>query len=448
MSRLAILTFDLPPTLAYALRARAASAGFGWIGGTREIAAALPNDRFALCCMALEDGDDAITTVHTLRKSLGTTPLVICASRLTTDVVMHLVRIGVRDIIEWPASPDAVAGRVMASASDNQTRRVTGELVGNSAAIENLRGEIRAAARTASTVLVTGPTGSGKGVVAREIHRLSARHARPFVTVDCGALATNLVDSELFGHERGAFTGASERRAGRFELAGDGVVFLDEIGDMDLHVQRKLLRVLQDRVFERIGGARSLVLGARVIAATHRDLADAVESGRFRMDLLYRLNVVHVAVPALHTHAEDIPALVDSGLREISHRLEIETPAVSDELYASLMAHHWPGNVRELMHTLERLLIRLHTGTGDALKFDPRADTGVFARPAASSSDAGDLFRERPVNDRAGERERLGAALIKYRGNVSEVARHLRLPRSTLRYRLQRHGLERPPTAD
>jgi DNA-binding NtrC family response regulator len=429
------------------LRARAETAGFAFIAGSRDIAAAFPNDRFALCCMGLSEGDDAVRIVHALRKSLGVTPLVICANRLTTDVVMQLARIGVRDIVEWPAAPDAVAARVMTSASEPSARRATSELVGSSPAMSSLRNEIDAAARTASTVLVTGPTGSGKGVVARAIHKGSARHDRPFVTVDCGALAPTLVESELFGHERGAFTGASDRRAGRFELAADGVVFLDEIGDMDLQVQRKLLRLLQDRVFERLGGARSLVLGARVIAATHRDLTRAVEQGRFRMDLLYRLNVIHVAVPALSAHSEDIPALVDAGLREIARRLEIEPPTTDDELLASLMAHEWPGNVRELMHTLERLVVRLHTGTGNKLRFDRRTDTGVFARGSAERPDDGE-GRERPPSDPDGERERFGAAMLKYRGNVSKVARHFGLARSTLRYRLQRHALDRPPIVD
>ncbi len=448
MSRPTVLGLDLPSQLARSLRARAESTGFAFIAGAREIVSALPAEPFALCCLGLMGLDDAVETVKSLRKFLGTTPLVVCATGLSTDVVLQLARLGVRDIVDWPGTADAVAARVMSSAIEPCSQTTASEIVGSSPAMQGLRHEVEAAARTASTVLVTGPTGSGKGLVARSIHRASSRRDRPFVTVDCGAIAPSLVESELFGHERGAFTGASERRIGRLELAADGVVFLDEIGDMEPRTQRTLLRVLQERSFERVGGTRSLVLGARVIAATHRDLARAVEHGQFRIDLLYRLNVVHVAVPALESHREDIPALVERGVREISQRLEIDVPAIDDELLVGLMPHDWPGNVRELMHTLERLLVRVHTGGGGRLRFDPRTDTGVFSRAVEAPPRHADRVRDRSATDLAAERERLSAALRKHRGNVSKAARQLGLARSTLRYRLNRLVVPMPPEQD
>ena len=279
-----------------------------------------------------------------------------------------------------------------------------------------------------STVLVTGETGTGKGVVARALHALSPRGALPFVHVDCAALSPGVVESELFGHERGAFTGAVERRSGCFERAAAGTLFLDEIGDLEPSLQRKLLRVLQDREYERIGGARTLPMTARVVAATHADLPRAVEDGRFRRDLYYRLNVVHLRVPALRERHGDLPGLIERGFERLAGSLGRRPPALDAKAHERLARHRWPGNVRELLNVLERLAVRHPGRTVTACALD-----GVL-------EDGDRSFAPRRVSA-AAARARLDDALRASDGNVALAARHLGIPRSTLRYRLRRLGL-------
>jgi transcriptional regulator with GAF, ATPase, and Fis domain len=303
----------------------------------------------------------------------------------------------------------------------------TEAILGASAPMQHLRRELEVAARTASTVLLTGETGVGKGLVARAIHRRSGRSREPFVHVDCAGLAPGIVESELFGHERGAFTGAVERRVGRFELAAKGTLFLDEIGDLSLALQAKLLRVLQDREFERLGATRTQQMAARVIAATHRDLFRLAREGSFREDLLYRLFVLHVRVPPLRERITDIPALVERGLRDLARTLGANRPRVEDSFLHRLMDHDWPGNVRELMNLVERLLAR-----GAHPVWDASVLEGALEIPRQSPGLG---------TERAPTRDRLEAALRDSGGNVSRAARVLGVARSTLRYRLRGQGL-------
>lgn len=311
-------------------------------------------------------------------------------------------------------------------------------MIESSPAMQRIRREVEAVASLQSTVLITGETGTGKGLLARSIHDHSNRKDRPFVHVDCAALAANLIESELFGHERGAFTGATERRSGRFEAAGDGTIFLDEIGELSPRLQSKLLHVLQDRSFERVGGSKPLRMTARVIAATNRDLESDVRQERFRADLLYRLDVFRLTLPPLRERGEDIPGLIESGLKTIARELRLLPPSLSGEVLERLQHQEWPGNVRELMNVLERLVIRHGAGLLDDLTLDqliprqpqngaPSQSPNVSALPAAGS---------------ATEREILEAALASSGGNVARVARRLGIPRSTLRYRLALHDLK------
>jgi transcriptional regulator with GAF, ATPase, and Fis domain len=298
--------------------------------------------------------------------------------------------------------------------------------------------EVEAVAPLRSTVLITGETGTGKGVIARRIHEFSNHKDRPFVHVDCAALAANLIESELFGHERGAFTGAVDRRIGRFEAAGNGTIFLDEIGELPLGLQSKLLHVLQERSFERIGGNRSLRMSARVIAATHRDLESEVRHGRFREDLLYRIDVFRLELPPLRERVEEIPGLIEDGLSRIAGELRLSPPALPDAVLQRLRHHPWPGNVRELMNVLERLVIRNGAGLLDDLSvdrlFSGRSQGVGSARPARG----GPL----PAAGSEAEREILEAELAESGGNVARVARRIGIARSTLRYRLARHDLK------
>ena len=309
-------------------------------------------------------------------------------------------------------------------------------IVGGSRCMEQLRRQIEAVAPLDSTVLLTGETGSGKGRIARALHRTSPRAAQPFVHVDCAALSPTLIESELFGHEKGAFTSAVGRRIGRFETAGRGTVFLDEIGDLEPRLQSKLLRVLDDREFERIGGSATLAMRARVVAATSHDLREAVRTGRFRPDLYFRLAVFHLPVPPLRERAEDIPALVEHGLR----RLAPGTQA-TEGLHARLVQHSWPGNVRELMNVLERLVARsagqrLHPAHLDGL-------IEQWPAPAQTERTLPELVQQLCEAER---REILGA-LEWSGGNVAGAARRLRIPRGTLRHRMRKHALELTPSA-
>ena len=319
-------------------------------------------------------------------------------------------------------------------------------LRGASSAMADLRRMLHRIAPSDATVLLTGQTGTGKGLVAQALHDASPRAAGPFVHVDCASLAASVIESELFGHERGAFTGADALRAGRLESAALGTLFLDEVGELEPRLQAKLLRALQDRVFERVGGTRTLTLRARVVAATNRDLPRAVAEGAFRADLYYRLQVVELELPPLRERLEDLPELVEHGLLEAARRHGRPPPRVLDGFLAALAAHDWPGNVRELLNLLERVLAQ---GAGPALD---AADLGGLLGPwRGAASDIGPHAVADRRNDRAeprsaigrscDDRDRIATALVTTGGNIARAARRLGLPRTTLRHRIAKHGL-------
>src|SRR2546428_3383155 len=230
-------------------------------------------------------------------------------------------------------------------------------IIGTSAALRRVLHQVELVAPTDATVLLVGETGTGKEVIARAIHRLSRRSAQAFVTLNCAAIPTGLLESELFGHEKGAFTGAIAQRIGRFELAQRGTIFLDEVGEMPLEVQPKLLRVLQEREFERLGSTRTLRTGARLIAAANRDLEALVNEQKFRSDLYYRLNVFPVRVPSLRERPEDIPLLVRHFVQQFSRRMNKSIDKIPSETMTMLVQYHWPGNIRELQNIIERATI-------------------------------------------------------------------------------------------
>jgi len=321
-------------------------------------------------------------------------------------------------------------------------------LAGTSQAIAGLREQLEAVAATDATVILTGETGTGKGLAARALHRLSERAQRPFVHVDCAALSPTIIESELFGHERGAFTSADVRHAGRFEIAGDGTIFLDEIGDLAPRLQSKLLRVLDDRRYERLGGAETLAMRARVIAATSRDVRHAVREGSFRADLYYRLAVFHLVVPPLRERLEDLPALVATGLEQIAHRQGLPRPLATEGFHARLRLHDWPGNVRELINALERVLLRARSRLLTAADLDGVLEPGLAseARPRDSGGDeagtAPRTLREIVSAREAEERRLILEALRATRGNVNRAAQQLQMARGTLRYRMQKYGID------
>ncbi|MEZ4404292.1 MAG: sigma 54-interacting transcriptional regulator [Kofleriaceae bacterium] len=318
-------------------------------------------------------------------------------------------------------------------------REVLGDMVGRSIAMREIFGLIERIAPTDATVLIEGETGTGKDMIARTLHQLSPRKDAPFVVVDCGAVAGTLIESELFGHEKGAFTGASATRQGAFELASGGTVFLDELGELSLDLQPKLLRVLEQRELRRVGGARTLKVDLRVIAATRKDLRSEVEKGKFREDLYFRLNVVPITAPSLRDRREDVPALIDHFLARLAPA-DLPVPTLTDATRAALYAHDWPGNVRELRNVIERAL---------ALGSDPGALVaplgGDLTRAAAVEplEFAPDVsFRETKERwTEAFERRYLTWLLRRADGNISKAARDADMDRKYLHKLLRKYDI-------
>ncbi|HEY6560434.1 MAG TPA: sigma 54-interacting transcriptional regulator [Polyangiaceae bacterium] len=316
-----------------------------------------------------------------------------------------------------------------------QSTRTLDHIVGNSPALQLALDMVARVAGTDSTVLVHGETGTGKELVARAIHQMSPRRERPLVKVNCGAIPTNLIESELFGHERGAFTGAEKRRAGRFELAHGGTIFLDEIGELPLDAQVKLLRVLQEREIEPLGGERAVRVDVRVVTATNRDLQELVDAGCFRMDLFYRLNVVPVRVPPLRERRSDIPALVEHFLSELEDRWQRPLGRVDEAGLARLCRHDFPGNVRELQAVLERA----------ALESDSRIVRIPEFASAPRKTRAFDCTKPTERLEDV-ERRHILHALERTRWRISGdegAALLLGLHPNTLRYRMKKLGLSR-----
>jgi Nif-specific regulatory protein len=333
-----------------------------------------------------------------------------------------------------------------------------GAIVGESPALRDVLARVEQVAQTASTVLLRGETGTGKEMVARAIHINSAREARPFVRVNCAALAPGVLESELFGHEKGAFTGAVARRLGRFELADGGTLFLDEVGDLSADVQVKLLRVLQEREFERVGGADTIKVDVRVISATHRDLERQIADGSFREDLYYRLNVFPIQLPPLRERVGDIPILAEHFIQKYARTAGKNVRGLDTGAVAGLTSYAWPGNVRELENVIERALIlaRGQEITASDLEFTRRAapppaagaPLGAGSGAGSGSFSGGGSARGaeggRPLQERLHEQERAAivAAIDRAQGNIAHAARELGINRSTLYYRLRKHGLE------
>jgi transcriptional regulator with GAF, ATPase, and Fis domain len=305
------------------------------------------------------------------------------------------------------------------------------EIIGSSPVVKHMLSRVAKVAPTDTWVMILGETGTGKELIARAIHRLSRRSGHPFVNVNCAATPPSLIASELFGHEKGAFTGALQRRLGRFELAKGGTIFLDEVGELPPETQIALLRVLQDREFERIGGTAVLLADVRVIAATNRDLQAATATGAFRLDLFYRLNVFPIEAPPLRDRKEDIPALVEYFVRRYSSKLGKKITAVSKQTMELFQTYNWPGNIRELQNVVERSVI---LSEGEILRVD---ESLVLSRPAQGNHSSKILSKK--LQDQ--EREIIEDALRKSKGRIagaSGAAAKLGLPPSTLDTRIKK----------
>ena len=321
-----------------------------------------------------------------------------------------------------------------------------GAIIGESPALRDVLEKVEQVAPTASTVLLRGETGTGKELVAHAIHINSPRESGPFVRVNCAALAPGVLESELFGHEKGAFTGAIARRPGRFELADGGTLFLDEVGDLPMEVQIKLLRTLQEREFERVGGTETIKVDVRVVSATNRDLESMIREGKFREDLYYRLNVFPIQLPPLRDRAYDIPKLVEHFLSKFARSAGKNVRAFSPEALAALQTYAWPGNVRELENAVERAVIvaRGNEIVPADLEFSRRAVSTPPAPVGSAPTPPSMSVPGRPLAARLLEEEKreIMLAIDKCGGNIAGAARSLGINRSTLYYRLRKHDLE------
>ena len=439
MSQRAILLVDLEPELGHAFASRCAGARLRPIPVHGELPLLSSASGVVLAVVAISGRAEAgFDRVRAVMKLLRGCPLVVLARGTGIDLAVRLVRLGAVDVIELPAPAMEVAARAFNHIGTSSDAGDRVDFVGQSPPMAKLRERISNANRVGSTVLIQGETGTGKGVVARLIHEGSKRRDKPFVHVDCGALAPNLIESELFGHERGAFTGAAGLRRGRFETAELGTIFLDEIGELPLHLQAKLLRVLEDRVFERVGGSTTLRLHARVIAATNRKLLDGVRAGTFRRDLYFRLNVLSIEVPSLRERAADVPLLVQAGLQRVCEQHGVSVPHVSDAVHERLASHSWPGNVRELLNLLERLAIEQRSAFSDVEELAEFLQVeDLTLRESGGDTPAPSPLEPEELRDR----DRIETVLKESGGNLSRTARRLELPRSTLRHRIAKYSL-------
>jgi DNA-binding NtrC family response regulator len=323
------------------------------------------------------------------------------------------------------------------------------DFIGESSAIKKIHSLVQKVADTDNTLLVTGASGSGKELIVRTVHQFSRRKQHPFVAVNCGAIPEALLESELFGHEKGAFTGAHKKRVGRFELAGEGTIFLDEVGEMSPLLQVKLLRVLQEKTFERVGGTQSIDVKARIIAATNKNLAEAVKEGTFREDLFYRLNVIPIHVPPLTRRSSDIPLLVDFFLKKFQKDQDTRIQSFSSEAMAALVRYDWPGNVRELENLIKRLIILCEnpvvalTDLPEHFYAESDVDISDAADTHAVKGELSMLENDMNLADavKAYETRMISHALEKSDGVKAKAARMLKIKRTTLVEKIKKHNI-------
>jgi two-component system nitrogen regulation response regulator NtrX len=393
---------------------------------------------------------DGMATLERLREEIPDCPVVMMSGRAGLSDAVRATKLGAFTFLEKPLTPEGV---LLALSSAMELRRARlearalrqdlglgAEMVGDSPGIERVRDLIARVGPTDSRVLITGESGVGKELVASAIHGASARRDRAFVRVNCAAIPRDLVESEMFGHEKGAFTGATERRIGRFELAHTGTLLLDEVGDLGPEAQAKLLRAIEAREIERVGGGQPIRVDVRIIAATNKDLARAVTEGRFREDLLFRLNVIPLHVPPLRERPSDIPLLVRHFSALHHARTGQRPPRWAPEGLSTFARYRWPGNVRELANIVERLSI-LHGGA-DVTEETIRSVLPV-ERAATSAPLPDPAALDRPLTDTLDEYERMliARALSMAGGNVAEAARKLKTDRPNLYRRMRRLGL-------
>ncbi len=415
------------------------------------------------------EGMDGVEVLRSVRELDPDCPAMIITAFGTVETAVEAMKLGAFDFLIKPFAPEVVRLKVERALELRAARRAKGrleaenaylrgeesarfgELIGKHEAMRKVFGVVERVAPTETSVAIYGESGTGKELVARAIHTRSRRASGPFIKVNCGALAETLLESELFGHEKGAFTGAVKRKLGRFELADGGTLFLDEIGDISPALQTKLLRVLQEREFERVGGEASLKVDVRVVSATNKDLAREVAEGRFREDLYYRLQVVPVSIPPLRDRKEDLPLLVDHFIARLAPKTNPRVRGIEDAALARLYAWRWPGNVRELANVIEQALVFTDgelippEALPEALRGDDlRPRTDAAAAPTGEGGalpvPSGELALPDLLDDL--ERQLILKAYAKAKGVKTETARLLGIKTSALYYKLEKYGIQ------
>jgi len=394
-------------------------------------------------------GKDGIETLADIKASYPSLQVVMMSGHGTIETAVKATKEGAYDFVEKPLSLEKLLLSVnnalehyrleqeinLLKEKEKRKHRITG----HSEAITKLKEQIRIVAPTNAWILISGENGTGKELVAHTIHGMSLRKRKPMVEVNCAAIPDDLIESELFGHEKGAFTGASTMRKGKFDQANEGTIFLDEIGDMSLKAQSKTLRILQEQKFERVGGTRTIKVDVRVLAATNKDLGAAIENGTFREDLYFRLNVIPMKVPPLRERVEDIPALVDEFQKEFSFSAKIETKRFSGEAIRVLKNYDWPGNVRELKNLVERLMIM----TPDTV-IQEKDIPSPFNKSPGIKGGFESAFKLSSIKEAKVEFEKafVEKKLREFKGNISQTAEAMGIERSNLHKKIKAFGLD------
>jgi two-component system NtrC family response regulator len=415
----------------------------------QEALATLREQPYDLALLDLRLSDmDGLEVLSQLRKLQPEIPVIIITAFGTIEVAVSAMKMGASDFLTKPIDLDLLLlsmGRILERSELARENRELKErlaeryrpsnIIYSSSQMEEVIGMVSRVAQSSSTVLIRGESGTGKELIASAIHYAGPRHDRPFIKVNTGALPETLLESELFGHERGSFTGALQRRIGRLEAADGGTLFLDEIGDLPSSVQIKLLRFLQEKEFERLGSNTPLRVDVRTIAATHRDLEAAIRQGSFRQDLYYRLQVIPIFLPPLRLRREDIPPLIDHFLRKVCEREGKELPGLSPEARHFLLSYEYPGNVRELENIVERAVVLSRRGI-ITLEDLPLALREGRARDHEEEESA------LPSAVANLEKDLILQALQAHRGNQTQTARSLGISERALRYKMKKHGLK------
>ena len=393
-------------------------------------------------------GMDGIEALNVIKSENPQIPVIMMSGHGTIETAVKATKLGAFDFIEKPLSLDKVVLLINHALEfarlEEENKQLKQkfpqdyELTGESKFIVELKEMISIIAPTNAWILIMGENGTGKELVARSVHRQSKRSKKPFVEVNCAAIPEDLIESELFGHERGSFTGATTTKRGKFDLANEGTIFLDEVADMSQKAQAKILRILQEKKYERVGGTRLIETDVRVLAATNKDLEVEMEEGRFRQDLFYRLNVIPLVIPPLRDRKEDIPPLVDRFIMEFCRKEGRDLKTIAPEALGLLMEHSWPGNVRELKNIIERLVIMTASDQIRAEDIPPLIRTGIKAESDLAGI-AGDSFKTAKLE---WEKAFILKKLQENDGNISRTADSIGIERSNLHRKIKSYGLE------